>query len=313
LLGLVVCSILLNGCTSKVGSIASSNAAVTGTLTASTQAVTFGSVTVGQSASTNITVTNEGSAPVLVSTMGVTGQSFSVTSQSQLPASVSPSSTFTFTIKFAPSAAGSASGQLNITSNATDANSLQVGLSGTGAAAQTTTNLTSLACTSNTITGSTTDNCTVELSAPAGSSGQVVDLTSNSSAVTVPSSVTVAANATSANFVATVNAVTASQTVTLTADAGNITQNFSVQLNAVTASLTVNTGTLNFGSVDVSSAGTQTLTLASTGTAPVTVTGATIAGAGYTASGASFPLTLDPGQMASVDVQFAPNAAGTIT
>src|ERR1700733_8573724 len=71
LLGLVVCALVLSGCTSKVGSVSSSSPAVTGTLTASTQSVTFGSVPVGQSASTNITVTNDGSAPVIVSQVAV--------------------------------------------------------------------------------------------------------------------------------------------------------------------------------------------------------------------------------------------------
>ncbi|MFZ1939924.1 MAG: beta strand repeat-containing protein, partial [Terracidiphilus sp.] len=308
---LLVCSLVLSGCTSNVASIASSNPSVTGTLTASSASVTFGSVQIGQSASTIITVTNEGSAPVLVSQMTVSGSSFQATSQSELPASISPSSSFTFTITFAPTGTGPATGQLNITSNATNANTVQVGLSGTGAAASVATSLTSLGCTNNSVTGSTADNCTVELSAPAGDSGQVVNLASNSSAVTVPATVTVAAGATSANFAATASAVTTPQTVTLTAFAGNVTEDFSMQLNAVTAALTLSAGTLNFGNVDVSSSATQTLALMSTGTAPVTVSGLTVTGTGYTAPGASFPMTLNPGQTANIGVEFDPVATGT--
>jgi hypothetical protein len=229
LLALLLGGLFLSGCTSGLATLGASKTTEPGTLAASTNTVAFGSIPVGQSASTNITVVNQGSAPVVISQMSVSGQSFGVTGQSQLPASISPSSTFTITISFNPSATGAASGQLTVTSNASGSNSLQVGLSGMGAAAAKTIALTSLSCTSNSITGSTADNCTVELSAPAGSSGLVVNLASNNSVVTVPTSVTVAAGATSANFVATANAVNTGQTVTLTADANNITEEFSGQ------------------------------------------------------------------------------------
>jgi fibronectin type 3 domain-containing protein len=45
----------------------------------------------------------------------------------------------------------------------------------------------------------------------------------------------------------------------------------------------------------------------------VTVKSATITGAGFTASGQTFPLTLNPGQSVSLDLQFDPTTSGNAT
>ena len=52
---------------------------------------------------------------------------------------------------------------------------------------------------------------------------------------------------------------------------------------------------------------TQSLTLTSTGTSPVTVTAASVTGAGFTLIGGSFPVTLNPTQTLTLQLQFAPN------
>src|SRR6202042_3571997 len=56
--------------------------------------------------------------------------------------------------------------------------------------------------------------------------------------------------------------------------------------------LAVSTATLSFGSVTVNTSTTQSLTLTSTGTSPVTISSATISGAGFTIVGGSLPSTL---------------------
>jgi hypothetical protein len=58
---------------------------------------------------------------------------------------------------------------------------------------------------------------------------------------------------------------------------------------------------------------TQTLTLASTGTSPVTVNSATITGAGFTIVGGSFPVTLNPTQTLTLQLKFAPSTTGALT
>ncbi len=160
------------------------------------------------------------------------------------------------------------------------------------------------------MTGSGSDNCTVTLTAAAGSGGLSVSLASSNAAVTVPATVTVPANASSAGFTATVSSVTSAQAVTLTASAGSVSKSFALQLNAAVPTLTISPASLAFGNVTVNTPATLPVTLTSTGTAPVTVNSAALTGTGYTMSGATFPVTLNPNLAVTLDVQFDPTATG---
>ena len=127
--------------------------------------------------------------------------------------------------------------------------------------------LSGFSCSHTTMTGSGTDACTVTVDAPAASGGLIVNLSTNNAALTVPASVTVPADATSAGFSATVSPVAASQKVTLTASAGSVSETFAVQLNAATPTLSVATS----GSPSsYGSAVTLTATISNGLTGPVT-------------------------------------------
>ena len=170
--------------------------------------------------------------------------------------------------------------------------------------------LTGLSCASGSMAGAGTDSCTVTLSTAAASGGFAVSLASNSSAVTVPATVNVAAGATSAGFSATVSSVSTAATVTLTASAGTASKTFALQLGAASPTLSINATSIAFGDVNLNSPATQTVTLSSTGTAPVTVSAATVLGTGFTLLGATLPVTLSPNQAATLTVQFDPTTAG---
>jgi hypothetical protein len=75
--------------------------------------------------------------------------------------------------------------------------------------------------------------------------------------------------------------------------------------------LTVSATSLAFGSITLNTAATQSLTLTSTGTAPVTVNSASITG-GFTII-QTFPVVLNPSQSLTLQVQFAPTTAGALT
>ncbi len=160
--------------------------------------------------------------------------------------------------------------------------------------------------------GSATDVCTVKLNS-ASASGQSVSLSSNSAAVTVPATVTVPANATSVQFTAKVSSVLTAQTVTLTANAGSSSMTFALQLNAYIGTLEVNRNAVAFPDVVVKTAATQSVTLTSTGTAPVTISTMALTGTGFTMSAATLPLTLSPQQTATLSVLFRPTTAGVTT
>jgi hypothetical protein len=71
--------------------------------------------------------------------------------------------------------------------------------------------------------------------------------------------------------------------------------------------LTINANSIPFGSVVLNSPATQTVTLTSTGTSALAT------GAGFSVSGATFPVTLNQGQTITLSVQFDPTAAGSVT
>ncbi len=169
--------------------------------------------------------------------------------------------------------------------------------------------LSALTCASSSIAGSGVDSCKVTLNGAAPGNGQAVKLSSSSTSVTVPASVTVAANAARATFAAVVS-VGSAQTATLSAVSGGITRTFALQLSSpATAALTISTTAMNFGNVTVNTVATQSLTLTSSGTAPVIVTAATVTGAGFTLEALTLPVVLNPGQSATLGVQFDPATA----
>jgi hypothetical protein len=75
-------------------------------------------------------------------------------------------------------------------------------------------------------------------------------------------------------------------------------------------SLTGNPTSFSFGSVLVGTKPSQTETLKNTGAANLTVSQATVSGAGFSYSGLTLPLTLAPNQSTTFGVAFAPTTAG---
>ncbi|MGB8538506.1 MAG: choice-of-anchor D domain-containing protein [Acidobacteriaceae bacterium] len=279
-------------------------------LTISPASLAFGNVTVNTASTLPVTLTSTGTAPVTINSATLTGTGFTM-SAATFPVTLNPTQSVTLNVQFDPATAGAATGQLTVQSNSTTNGTAVIGLTGTGTAVPGV--LSGLSCTSASMTGAGSDTCTVTLSSAAGSGGVSVGLTSSSASVTVPATVVVPANATSAGFTATVSSVTTAQSVTLTASAGGVSKTFALQLNAAVPTLTISPASLAFGNVTVNTASTLPVTLTSTGTAPVTINSATLTGTGFTMSGATFPVTLNPSLAITLDVQFDPTATGAVT
>src|ERR1700733_7416755 len=79
------------------------------------------------------------------------------------------------------------------------------------------------------------------------------------------------------------------------------------------AQLSLSTTSISFASTFVGASATQALTLKSSGTATVTVSAGSTSGAAFSSTGLTFPLSLTPGQTATLQVKFAPAAAGTVS
>ena len=182
--------------------------------------------------------------------------------------------------------------------------------------ASATSTLSKVSCGKNAFAASGTDACSVYLTEKAKSK-YYVTLQSNNPAVIVPGGVTVKQGALTTGFNATVNSVTTAQTATITAQAGGLARTFSISLSPSTgpgtAALSVNASAIAFGTVTVNSPVSQPLTLSSTGTAALTVSSAAVTGTGFSVSGATFPLTLNPGQSLTIEVQFDPATVGSFS
>jgi hypothetical protein len=110
-----------------------------------------------------------------------------------------------------------------------------------------------------------------------------------------------------------------SQTLTVTFTPTNTTDYITatgavtLTVNQAIPTLSINASSVAFGSVDIGQPSTQTVTLTSMGNVSVTVNSAAVTGTGFTLSGATLPVTLAPGQTATVGVEFNPTVAGAAT
>lgn len=100
-------------------------------LSASPVSFDFGNVAIGSSATQSITLTNTGNQSVTVSALNMTGAAFSITPAVSLPLTLSAGQSSSFTVRFAPTASGGASGSVSAVSNATNSPA-NVSLAGTG-------------------------------------------------------------------------------------------------------------------------------------------------------------------------------------
>ena len=327
LFALLACCLVvaLSGCGYVV------NGSATGPFHVSPDAITFGAVPVGQTATSNVLLLNESSAPVEISQLNVAGQNFFANSQSSLPVTVSVGSTYSFVIGFKPGNESSYSGQFTVMS-AAGKPVAQGSISGSGVSGSGSTSTPGLTVSAASLTfGDVTVNT---------ASTQPVTLTSTGTAPVTINSATLSGTGftmSGATFPVTLNPT---QAVTLNvqfdpATAGAATGQLTIQSNSSTNStavvnlsgtgtavsspqasspqLTISAASLTFGDVTVNTASTQPVTLTSTGTAPVTINSATLSGAGFTVSGATLPATLNPNQAMTLNVQFDPTAAGAAT
>ncbi|MFZ1165853.1 MAG: choice-of-anchor D domain-containing protein [Candidatus Sulfotelmatobacter sp.] len=107
------------------------------------------------------------------------------------------------------------------------------------------------------------------------------------------------------------SAGSASGTLALTNNGSSSTLNVALSGTAVAAgSLSATPTSLSFGSRQVGTSQTQTETLKNIGGDSLTISQATVSGAGFSYSGLSLPLTLAANQSTTFGVVFAPTAAG---
>jgi hypothetical protein len=280
--------------------------AVPAAISTSSSFLAFGNVNLNTAAQQTLSITATGNSSVIVSAATAVGPGFTVSGEN-FPFTLNPNQTANLIVQFDPIVAGPAVGQIILTSSVSSGTSTVIDLSGTGEPV-----LSGLSCAISSMIGTGTDNCTVTLNATVPSVGFAVSLSSNNSAVTVPASVTVPGGANSASFTATVSSIGTAKAAILTASANGTSEAFPLQLNVAAAGLNINATNIAFGAVNVNTQATQSVELTASGPLSIAIIAATVEGAGFSISGATFPLTLLAGQ-ATVEVSFDPTSAGAAT
>jgi hypothetical protein len=288
--------------------------AVGATLAANPTTAAFGNVAVGSSGQQSITITNTGTTSATISQVSASGTGFSITGITA-PVTIGAGLNVNFTAQFAPTATGSASGSISITSNATDA-TLSIPLSGTGTRGGLSANPTSVnfgsvpvgtsGSQSVTLTNSGTANVTISAASASGTGFSITGLAT-------PLTLTPGQNTSFTAKFSPAATGSASGSVSITSNAPGSPMSIALSGTGVQAQLTPSPASVAFGSVAVGSSAAQTITLTNGGTASVTITAATASGSGFSLSGLSLPLTIPAGQNATFTAQFAPVSAGNAT
>jgi hypothetical protein len=293
----------------------SGTAATAGALTGNPTSFSFGNVQDGTSQSQTETLKNTGGENLTISQATISGAGFSYTGLT-LPLTLTPNQSTTFSVVFAPTTAGAVSGSLAFTVGGSTA--LSLALSGTGVTPATlTASPTSLTFTNVTVGQSQSQTETVKNTGGVNATISQVKATGTGfsvSGITTPVTLTPGQSTSFSVTFAPTSAGSASGSVTITSDASNPSLSVALSGTAATAgALTGNPTSFSFGNVQDGTSQSQTETLKNTGGTSLTITQATISGAGFSYTGLTLPLTLASNQSTTFSVVFAPTTAGAVS
>ena len=289
-------------------------------LSASKGTVSFGSIAIGSLAAQSVTLMNYGSKSVYISKITVGGAGFS---QSGLaaPLTLAAGRGFTFTTRFAPTAAGAVAGSIVVTSTAFNS-TMKMVLTGTGTVTSSagTLSVTPALVTFGSVPTGLSNTQPMRLSNPGSGSVTISKATLvgsgfKVSGLTVP--LTIAAKGSASFNLAFAPSAAGSVTGSLTVASNATDPSLAIRLSGTgigaSALLAATPTTLAFGTVTVNTSRSLSVTLKNTGNSDVKVSSVAVAGTGFSESGVSSGLTLQPEQSATVKLAFAPKAAGSVS
>ena len=302
---------VVSNAANSVSTVALSGMGVQPQISAAPGSVSFGTVTVGQTSSQAVTLTNAGGAPLNITQLSGPGTGFSLTGLA-LPLTLAPGKSTAFTVSFTPTSGANSSSSLMLVSNA-PTSPTTIPLSGTGSAQvlQLTPSTTSLSFGNQTLNASATQSVTLTNTGNSAVSISQVNVagsgfTLNGSAPVVTLSAGQAASF-SVTFTPTV-AGNATGSASVVSTAANSPLSISLTGVGVQPQISVVPGSVSFGTVTVGQTNSQTITLSNPGTANLTVTQSAGPGTGFGLTGLALPLTLAPGKSTAFTVSFTPTS-----
>lgn len=286
---------------------------ITRTLSASPSSLNFGSVAPGQTGFQTVTLAATGTAGVQISKISSSGTGFSVAAIS-LPLTLAAGQSVSFSAVFSPTSGGNDAGAISVVSNASDS-TLSISLAGSSGAAQVAASPGSLNFGTVSVGGRSTQMLSLTNTGTASATLSQVTASGSGfavSGITLP--FTLAAGQ-SVSFSATFSPTSAgsdSGAVSVVSNAPNSPLGISLSGTGSAQTVSLSPGSLSFGNVTLGQNSVLPVVLTNTGSASITVSQASITGAGFTVTGPSLPLSLAAGQNTSFSVTFAPSTAGSV-
>jgi hypothetical protein len=287
-----------------------------GQLQANPPSVSFGSVSTGSNVTQQVTLSNTGTVAVHISGIAVTGAGFR-TNGITTPFTLNAAATAILNVVFAPTTGGGASGNVSVTSDATNS-PLSIALTGTGAQPGLSITPASFAfgsvvdgqTKSQTFTLTNTGSAALTIS-QLGVSGTGYSL----SGLVTPSTVAPGASTTFSATFAPTTAASLPGTITINSNAPTSPSTVALSGTGVagTVILSANPTSLAFGNVNAGATNSKSVTLTNNGTGNVTISQITVSAKDVTTSGVATPVTLAPGQTQTLNVAFTPTAQETVS
>jgi centrosomal CEP192-like protein/HYDIN/CFA65/VesB family protein/ASPM-SPD-2-Hydin domain-containing protein len=284
-----------------------------GSLRASSSNLAFGTTQTGTSQTLSDTITNSGGASVTISQASVSGTGFSMSGTS-LPVTLAPGQSTNFAIKFAPTATGTDTGSVVITSDGSNP-TLSIAFSGTASGpGELTPSPSSLSfgnvqtsssgTQSETLKNSGQSNVTITQASASGAGFSV-------SGLSLPLTLVPGQSFTFGVQFApqSTGTINGSLVVTSNADVSNLTVVLSGNGTSV-GQLAMNPASLSFGNVTVGTTEQLGLKLTASGSS-VTISSLAPSTSEFSISGPALPMVIPAGQSASFAVTFSPQASGS--
>jgi hypothetical protein len=295
-----------------LGILSVSASAATAQLACTPASLRFGVTVVGQTETLPITLTNEGQTSATISGVTVDNSEFT-TSNFSLPLVLLAGQSIDLSVSFTPTATGWTEGTIKFVSNAANA-IFQLEVEGTGVSSEAVTVSPSIVSFGQVAIGTISTVPVVLTNARSWrvtlSAVQTTGVGFSMSGPTFPLTL-------GAGQSVTLNVAFTPQSVGT--DGGSLFISGPAVaipltgIGVVPGQLTANPTSLAFGSVQAGANVTLTDSLTNTGGASVTISQATVAGTGFSISGLSFPMVLNPGASVTFSAVFAPQSAVNAT
>ena len=307
-LALILVGAALSGCGAYATSTPKS------ALVASSGAVSFGDVLVGQAAVQTVTVSNVGDTSVNISRASISGRGFQLIGG--IPAgAVAVGESMSLQLQFAPASLGATTGVVTLTSDGPDP-TLKISLRGTGARPGLNVSPGSLVFPDVPVGQSRTENITLTNS---GTGGVAINPATINGAGFTLSGLSAPANLAPGKtiLVAVKFAPTAPGPLTGAVSIGSSTDNVpaAISLSGVglQAFVSASASNVSFGKVVVGNTNSQPITLTNSGNATLTFSQLAASGTGVSLTGLSTSTTVAPNSSVTFNAVFAPSSTSPVS